>query len=60
MANILTAIKTATIYPISGLVDYYQSRNKINQLGEALECFVKDIFADTVTERDQQRKLLKY
>jgi len=60
MANILTAIRTIINFPISELVSYYQSKNRINQMGEALECFIKDIFADTVTESDQQKKLLRY
>jgi len=60
MTNILTAIRTIINHPISDLVNYYQSKNRINQIGEALECFIKDIFADTVTESDQQKKLLRY
>jgi hypothetical protein len=60
MTNVLTAIRTIINHPISDLVNYYQSKNRINQMGEALECFIKDIFADTVTESDQQKKLLKY
>ena len=60
MTNILTAIRAIINHPISDLVNYYQSKNRINQMGEALECFIKDIFADTVTESDQQKKLLKY
>jgi hypothetical protein len=60
MTNVLTAIKAIINHPISDLVNYYQSKNRINQMGEALECFIKDIFADTVTESDQQKKLLKY
>jgi len=60
MANILTAIRTIINFPISELVSYYQSKNRINQMGEALECFIKDIFADTVTESEQQKKLLRY
>jgi hypothetical protein len=60
MANVLTAIRTIINHPISDLVNYYQSKNRINQMGEAVECFIKDIFADTVTESDQQKKLLRY
>ncbi len=60
MPNILTAIKTLVAHPISDLVSYYKGSNRINQIGDALECFIKDIFADTVTESDQQRKLLRY
>lgn len=60
MPNILTAIQTLITHPISYLVSYYKGRNRINQIGDALECFIKDIFADTVTETDEQKKLLKY
>lgn len=60
MTNVLTAIRAIINHPISDLVNYYQSKNRINQMGEALECFIKDIFADTVTESDQQKKLLRY
>lgn len=60
MTSILTAIKTIISHPISDLVSYYQGGNRINQIGDALECFIKDIFADTITESDQQRKLLRY
>lgn len=60
MTNILTAIKAIIAHPISNLVSYYQGRNRTNQFGDALEQFIKDIFADTVTESDQQKKLLKY
>jgi len=60
MTNVLTAIRAIINHPISDLVNYYQSKNRINQMGEALEYFIKDIFADTVSERDQQQKLLRY
>jgi hypothetical protein len=60
MTNVLTAIRAIINHPISDLVNYYQSKNRINQMGEALECFIKDIFADTVTESDYQKKLLRY
>lgn len=60
MTNILTAIKTITAHSISDLVSYYQGSNRINQIGDALECFIKDIFAETVTEDNQQNKLLRY
>ena len=60
MPNILTAIQTLINHPISDLVSYYKGKNRINQIGDALECFIKDIFADTVTETNEQKKLLKY
>lgn len=60
MANLLTAIQTIINNPISDLVSFYKGKNRINQIGDALECFIKDIFADTVTQTDQQKKLLRY
>ena len=60
MTNILKAIKTIIAHPISDLVDHYQSKNRINQMGDALEYFIKDVFADTVTESEPQKKLLRY
>ncbi|NEO31527.1 MAG: NgoPII family restriction endonuclease [Symploca sp. SIO3C6] len=60
MTNILRAIKTIVGNPVSDLVSHYKSKNRINQIGEALEYFIKDIFANTLAEIDQQRKLLKY
>ncbi len=60
MPNILTAIQTLIAHPISDLVSYYQGKNRINQIGYALEYFIKDIFAETITQSDLQKKLLKY
>ena len=60
MPNILRAIQTIIAHPISDIVSYYQGKNRINQIGYALEYFIKDIFAETITEIDWQKKLLKY
>lgn len=60
MTNILKAIKTIIAHPISNLISHYEGRNRINQIGDALESFVKDVFADTVNETDQGRRLAKY
>ncbi len=59
-ANILTAIKTIIDNPIPDLVSHYRSTNKINSVGDALEYFIKDIFANTVEENDPNRKNEKY
>ena len=42
MTNILEAIKTIIENPISDIVSYYQCKNRINSVGDALECFIKD------------------
>lgn len=60
MTNILTAIKSIINNLISDLVSYYKSKNRINQIGDALEYFIKDIFADTVSASDFNKKMVKY
>jgi hypothetical protein len=50
MTNILQAISTLVNHPIPNLLDYYRSKsqNRINAVGDALEEYIKDIFADTI------------
>ncbi|MBD0265570.1 MAG: NgoPII family restriction endonuclease, partial [Tolypothrix sp. Co-bin9] len=60
MANLLQAIKTVVNNPISDLLSYYKGKNRINGIGDALEVFVKDIFADSLHETDESIKVLKY
>jgi hypothetical protein len=60
MANLLQAIKTVVDNPISDLLSYYKGKNRINGIGDALEVFVKDIFADSLHETDESIKILKY
>lgn len=60
MTNLLNAIKTIVDNPIPDLVSYYQGRNRINSVGDALECFIKDLFADTLSETDQYNKMIRY
>jgi NgoPII restriction endonuclease len=62
MTNVLQAIATIINNPIPDLINYYksQSNNRINALGEALEYFVKDAFANTIHEPDISNKLDKY
>lgn len=60
MTNILKAIKRIVDNPLPDLVSYYKSKNRINSVGDALEYFIKDIFADTIIETDDARRLEKY
>lgn len=62
MTNVLQAIATIINNPIPDLINYYksQSNNRINALGDALEYFVKDAFANTIHEPDISNKLDKY
>lgn len=61
MTNILQAIATIINNPVPDLLSYQsQAKNKINAVGDALEYFVKDAFANTIDEPDLSNKLEKY
>lgn len=60
MANLLQAIKTVVNNPISNLLSHYKGKNRINNVGNALEVWVKDIFADTLNETDESKKVVRY
>lgn len=60
MANILEAIKVIVDNSVPDIVSYYQGKNRINSVGDALECFIKDIFSDTLNENDLNLKNQKY
>jgi len=58
--NILTAIKNIATSPIGELRSYYESRNRANSMGEALENYIKDVFAGTLAEVDESKRLEKF
>ena len=55
--NILTAIKNIVVSPIGELRTFYESRNRANSMGEALESYIKDVFAGTLAETDENKRL---
>lgn len=55
MSNLLQAIKTIVDNPIIKVKDYYTGRNRANSVGEALENYVKDIFANSFDLSEQER-----
>ena len=60
MTNILEAIVNIVNNPIVELRNHYTGRNRVNNIGEALEMYVKDAFANTIQEQDEQIKNLIY
>lgn len=58
MSNLLKAIKSIIENPIIQVKDYYTGRNRANSVGEALENYVKDIFANSfnLSEKDRLQK----
>jgi len=59
-ANILNAITNIVTEPIGELRSFYSSRNRANNMGEVLENYVKDLFAGTLRETDEQKRLERF
>ncbi len=60
MTNILEAIINIVENPIYEIKSHYSGRNRMNNVGEALELFIKDAFSDTIHTEDEQEKLRRY
>ena len=54
MSNIIKAIINLVNNPITEITSYYNSKNRANSMGEALEEYIKDLYAGTVEETDEQ------
>ena len=60
MTNILEAIINIVNNPILEIRNHYTGRNRANNVGEALETFIKDAFANLITETDEQERMKRY
>lgn len=60
MSNILEAIVNITESKINNLKNHYSSKNRINNIGEALETFIKYAFANCININNENEKLQKY
>lgn len=60
MSNILQAIKNLVNNPILELTSHYSGRNRANSVGDALEKYTKDLFANTLGIFDDYIKIQKY
>lgn len=60
MTNILEAIVNIVENPIYEIRSHYSSRNRMNNVGEALETFIKDAFSNTILTEDEQEKMRRY
>lgn len=56
MANLLQAIHVAINNHIVDVATFYRSKNRINAVGDALELFIKDIFANALNETNEIKK----
>lgn len=60
MTNILEAICNIAQNPITEIRNHYSGRNRMNSVGEALETYIKDAFANTILEEKELQKIEKY
>ncbi len=60
MTNILEAIINIVQTPVYTLKDLYSGRNRINNIGEALEAYIKDAFANSINIDDEVEKMKRY
>lgn len=59
-SNILIAIKNLVENPIIALTAHYSGRNRVNGIGNALEVYIKDLFANTLMYEDEYSRLNVY
>lgn len=60
MTNILEAIVNIAESPIYEIRNHYSGRNRMNNVGEALETFIKDAFANTIQTESETEKMRRY
>ena len=58
--NLLRAFKNLAKNPHNDLIAQYTSSNRMNSMGEALEFFIKDIFCNTLSEKEIAKKESTY
>lgn len=60
LGNIIDAINNLVNNPILELKDFYKSKNRANNMGDALEEYIKDLFANTLNVEDEQQIYKKF
>lgn len=58
MTNLLIALKNLVQNPITDLVEHYQGTNRANNMGDALETYVKDAFCNSFNLINQEKDQL--
>lgn len=58
--NILNAIMNLVNDPIIDVKEYSDSRNRANSMGAALEEYIKDMFAGTITTTDTKERMKRF
>lgn len=60
MINILEAISNIVDNPVYTIRNHYSGRIRVNNIGEALETFVKDAFVNVIQSEDELEKMRRY
>jgi hypothetical protein len=58
--NLLVAIKNIVNNPVTNLVSFYNSSNRINAVGESLEFYIKDLFCNSLDIQNYNEKLISF
>lgn len=58
MTNILKALMNVTKNPVTDLITHYRGSNRANNMGDALETYVKDIFCDSLEKNNIEKDRL--
>ena len=58
MTNILQALKNIVENPVTDLLVYYKGSNRANNMGDALETYIKDIFCNSLVKDNQKKDVL--
>ncbi len=54
--NLLVAIANLVKNPITNLVSRYNAANRANSMGDALEFYIKDLFCNSLDEKNIEKK----
>lgn len=55
MTNLLIAITNIVENPITDLISFYSGSNRANNMGDALETYVKDVFCNSIELNNHQK-----
>lgn len=58
MTNILKALVNIIENPVTDLVDHYSGSNRANNMGDALEMYVKDMFCGSISSENLEKDRL--
>ena len=57
MTNILVALRNIVNNPVTELVSFYNGSNRANNMWDALETYIKDIFCDSLSLSDSEKDI---